>query len=342
MPHAPLTTPKDATQEDLLLSRHSPSDFELLCVVGQGAFGKIVSKEYLVKRNSIANMQTERDIMTKVNHPFLIALKFAFQTTDNVFLVMQYVPGGELFHTLHKQGLLLERTACFYAAEIVLALEYLHNNGIIHRDLKPENILLDADGHVCLTDFGLSRELTEATEANTVCGTNEYMAPEMIRGKAYNHAVDWWALGALIYEMVTGYPPFRHNNRKKLLEKILNEKLKLPKWLGPDTHSILKQLLERNVEKRLGSGKSTMFQVRGVAAIKKHPFFKDIDWGLLEQKRMTPPVVPAVAGDLDTSCFAESFTKMKVTIDAGRPPQDAPESPLFRHFSFTAADRARS
>ncbi|KDO33815.1 AGC protein kinase [Saprolegnia parasitica CBS 223.65] len=332
---------------------HSPSDFELLCVIGQGAFGKviqvrytptgeiyamkIVSKEYLVKKNSIANMQTERDIMTKVSHPFLISLQFAFQTTDNVFLVMQYVPGGELFHTLSKQGLLLERTACFYAAEMVLALEYLHGMGIIHRDLKPENILLDADGHVCLTDFGLSKELPEANEANTVCGTNEYMAPEMIRGNAYNHAVDWWALGALIYEMVTGYPPFRHNNRKKLLEKILQEKLKLPKWLSPDTHSILKQLLERNVEKRLGSGKSTMFQVRGVAAIKKHPFFKDIDWGLLERKRMTPPVVPSVTNSLDTSCFADSFTKMKATIESGG--AVAPESPLFRRFSFTAADR---
>ncbi|EQC25987.1 AGC protein kinase, variant [Saprolegnia diclina VS20] len=332
---------------------HRPSDFELLCVIGQGAFGKviqvrytptgeiyamkIVSKEYLVKKNSISNMQTERDIMTKVNHPFLISLQFAFQTADNVFLVMQYVPGGELFHTLSKQGLLLERTACFYAAEMVLALEYLHGMGIIHRDLKPENILVDADGHVCLTDFGLSKELPEANEANTVCGTNEYMAPEMIRGNAYNHAVDWWALGALIYEMVTGYPPFRHNNRKKLLEKILQEKLKLPKWLSPETHSILKQLLERNVEKRLGSGKSTMFQVRGVAAIKKHPFFKDIDWGLLERKRMTPPVVPSVTSSLDTSCFADSFTKMKATIESGG--ALAPESPLFRRFSFTAADR---
>ncbi|OQR97992.1 kinase, partial [Thraustotheca clavata] len=341
---------------DNIENGNKPTDFELLCVVGQGAFGKviqvrhtpsaeiyamkIVSKEYLVKKNSISNMQTERDIMTKVNHPFLISLKYAFQTTENVYLVMQYIPGGELFHTLHKQGLLLERTACFYAAEIVLALEYLHGNGIIHRDLKPENILLDAEGHVCLTDFGLSKELPEENEANTMCGTNEYMAPEMIRGNSYNHAVDWWALGALIYEMVTGYPPFRHNNRKKLLEKILNEKLKLPKWLSPATHSILKQLLERNVEKRLGSGKSTMFQVRGVAAIKKHPFFKDIDWGLLELRKMTPPVIPTLTDALDTSCFAESFTKMKVTIDEKDSKKREPlESPLFKRFSFTAADR---
>ncbi|ETW07747.1 AGC protein kinase [Aphanomyces invadans] len=332
----------------------TPTDFELLVVVGQGAFGKviqvrhkpsgeiyamkIVSKEYLVKKNYIGNMQTERDIMTKVDHPFLVKLKYAFQSPANVYLVMPYIPGGELFHTLHKQGLLLEHTACFYAAEMVLALEYLHGQGIIHRDLKPENILLDADGHVCLTDFGLSKELPQDDEAKTVCGTNEYMAPEMIRNKPYSHAVDWWALGALIYEMVTGYPPFRHNNRKKLLEKICNEKLSLPKFLHADTHSILKQLLERNVDKRLGSGKSTMFKVKGVAAIKQHPFFKSIDWGLLAQRRLTPPVKPSLATDnsnLDTSCFAESFTKMQVTVDDSH---HLDHGTLFHRFSFTAAD----
>ncbi|CAK4359064.1 unnamed protein product [Aphanomyces euteiches] len=346
---------------------HKPTDFELLVVVGQGAFGKviqvrhkptgeicamkIVSKEYLVKKNYIANMQTERDIMTKVDHPFLVKLKYAFQSPANVYLVMPYIPGGELFHTLHKEGLLLEHTACFYAAEIVLALEYLHGRGIIHRDLKPENILLDADGHVCLTDFGLSKELPEDDEAKTVCGTNEYMAPEMIRNKPYTHAVDWWALGALIYEMVTGYPPFRHNNRKKLLEKICTEKvfqlkmqhspackLSLPKFLNADTHSILKQLLERNVDKRLGSGKSTMFKVKGVAAIKQHPFFKvlNIDWGLLAQKKLTPPVKPKLNdAQLDTSCFAESFTKMQVSVDDTT---DGEHGALFHRFSYTAAD----
>ncbi|KAF0718431.1 Aste57867_1695 [Aphanomyces stellatus] len=335
-------------------SKANPSDFELLVVVGQGAFGKVIqvrhkptgdiyamkimSKGYLVKKNYIVNMQTERDIMTKVDHPFLIKLKYAFQSPANVYLVMPYVPGGELFHTLHKEGLLLEHTACFYAAEIVLALEYLHGQGIIHRDLKPENILLDAEGHVCLTDFGLSKELPQEDEAKTVCGTNEYMAPEMIRNKPYTHAVDWWALGALIYEMVTGYPPFRHKNSKKLLEKICNEKLSLPKFLGADTHSILKQLLERNVDKRLGSGKSTMFKVKGVAAIKQHPFFKNIDWGLLAQRKLVPPVVPKLSTtdtQLDTSCFAESFTKMQVSVDDH---DDDDHGNLFHRFSYTAAD----
>ncbi|POM78147.1 AGC protein Kinase [Phytophthora palmivora] len=333
-----------------------PQDFDLLCVIGQGAFGKviqvrhqptdeilamkIVSNKYIVQHNSVSYLQAERDIMTKINHPFLISLRYAFQTKSNVYLVMPFVAGGELFHHLHKEGLLLESSAKFYAAEMVLALEHLHSKGIIHRDLKPENVLLGADGHIRLTDFGLAKEMAdEGDSTSTMCGTNEYMPPEMIRRKAYNQAVDWWALGALIYEMVTGYPPFRHKNRKKLHHKILNEKLPLPKWLGPDTHSILKQLLERNVDKRLGSGKSTMFQVKGVQAIKKHAFFKGIDWGLLEQKKVQPPILPNVMSNTDTTYFSEEFTTQDVgrrsRIDSGA---GGDSKKLFARFSWVADD----
>ncbi|CAI5747315.1 unnamed protein product [Peronospora destructor] len=341
------------------ISKHpvGPQDFDLLCVIGQGAFGKviqvrhqptdeilamkIVSNKYIVQHNSVSYLQAERDIMIKINHPFLISLRYAFQTKSNVYLVMPFVAGGELFHHLHKQGLLLESSAKFYAAEMVLALEHLHSKGIIHRDLKPENVLLGADGHIRLTDFGLAKEMTdEDGSTSTMCGTNEYMPPEMIRRKAYNQAVDWWALGALIYEMVTGYPPFRHKNRKKLHHKILNDKLSLPKWLGPDTHSILKQLLERNVDKRLGSGKSTMFQVKGVQAIKKHAFFKGIDWGLLEQKKILPPILPNVMSNTDTTYFSEEFTAQDVgrrsRIDNSSASDDSKK--LFARFSWVADD----
>ncbi|CAH0482416.1 unnamed protein product [Peronospora belbahrii] len=342
------------------ISKHpvGPQDFDLLCVIGQGAFGKviqvrhqptdeilamkIVSNKYIVQHNSVSYLQAERDIMTKINHPFLISLRYAFQTKSNVYLVMPFVAGGELFHHLHTQGLLLESSAKFYAAEMVLALEHLHSKGIIHRDLKPENVLLGADGHIRLTDFGLAKEMAdEEGSTSTMCGTNEYMPPEMIRRKAYNQAVDWWALGALIYEMVTGYPPFRHKNRKKLHHKILNEKLALPQWLGPDTHSILKQLLERNVDKRLGSGKSTMFQVKGVQAIKKHAFFKGIDWGLLEQKKTQPPIVPNVMSNTDTTYFSEEFTMQDVgrhsRIDNTSTASDDSKK-LFARFSWIADD----
>ncbi|KAL4172761.1 hypothetical protein KRP22_007924 [Phytophthora ramorum] len=341
------------------ISKHpvGPQDFDLLCVIGQGAFGKviqvrhqptdevlamkIVSNKYIVQHNSVSYLQAERDIMTKINHPFLISLRYAFQTKSNVYLVMPFVAGGELFHHLHKEGLLLESSAKFYAAEMVLALEHLHSQGIIHRDLKPENVLLGADGHIRLTDFGLAKEMADEDDStSTMCGTNEYMPPEMIRRKAYNQAVDWWALGALIYEMVTGYPPFRHRNRKKLHHKILNEKLPLPKWLGNDTHSILKQLLERNVDKRLGSGKSTMFQVKGVQAIKKHAFFKDIDWQLLEQKKIQPPILPNVMSNTDTTYFSEEFTTQAVgrrsRIDSSNAGGDSKK--LFARFSWVADD----
>jgi p70 ribosomal S6 kinase len=164
------------------------------------------------------------------------------------------------------------------------------------------------------------------------------MPPEMIRGKAYNHAVDWWALGALIYEMVTGYPPFQHKNRKKLHHKILNEKLSLPKWLSSDTHSILKQLLERNVDKRLGAGKSSMFKVKGVQAIKNHAFFRGIDWHLLAQKKLTPPIVPSVNGSADTAYFSEEFTKMPVGRQSRGNSLSADDVAPFARFSFVASD----
>ncbi|TMW65732.1 hypothetical protein Poli38472_008374 [Pythium oligandrum] len=350
-------TEEDQSTKDTERSRSvGPKDFELLCVIGQGAFGKvvqvrhspsgeilamkIVSKKYLVKHNSVSYLQAERDIMTKINHPFLINLRYAFQTPSNVYLVMPFVAGGELFHHLHKEGLLLEDAARFYAAEMVLALEHLHGHGIIHRDLKPENVLLDGDGHIRLTDFGLAKEMIDEDDsATTMCGTHEYMPPEMIRGKAYNQAADWWALGALIYEMVTGYPPFTHKNRKKLHQKILNEKLNLPKWLSSDTHSILKQLLERNVEKRLGSGKSSMFKVKGVQAIKNHAFFRTIDWPLLAQKQLQPPIVPVVQNNLDTAYFSEEFTKLPVGRQSrGASVSGAEDAALFARFSFVAED----
>ncbi|KAG1704556.1 hypothetical protein DVH05_005487 [Phytophthora capsici] len=359
---SPASSASDSTSSlstETSVNKHpvGPQDFDLLCVIGMGAFGKviqvrhqptdeilamkIVSNKYIVQKNSVAYLQAERDIMTKINHPFLISLRYAFQTKSNVYLVMPFVAGGELFHHLHKEGLLLESSAKFYAAEMVLALEHLHSRGIIHRDLKPENVLLGADGHIRLTDFGLAKEMADEEDStSTMCGTNEYMPPEMIRRKAYNQAVDWWALGALIYEMVTGYPPFRHNNRKKLHQKILNEKLALPKWLGPDTHSILKQLLERNVDKRLGSGKSTMFQVKGVQAIKKHAFFKGIDWGLLEEKKVQPPILPNVMSNTDTTYFSEEFTAQAVgrrsRIDSGNTGGDSKK--LFARFSWVAED----
>ena len=179
---------------------------------------KVISKKLLKKKNSIMYMKSERDILTKVDHPFVVSLFFAFQTERKIFLVMDFLGGGELFFHLKRRGLILEKEVRFYLAEMVLAIEFLHNKGIIHRDLKPENVLLRDDGHVCITDFGLAKEIGDLESARTLCGTSEYMAPEMLTRNGYGKGVDWWSLGALCYEMLSGKPPFTAKTQKDLGE----------------------------------------------------------------------------------------------------------------------------
>ena len=181
---------------------------------------KVISKKLLKKKNSIMYMKSERDILTKVDHPFVVSLFFAFQTERKIFLVMDFLGGGELFFHLKRRGLILEKEVRFYLAEMVLAIEFLHNKGIIHRDLKPENVLLRDDGHVCITDFGLAKEIGDLESARTLCGTSEYMAPEMLTRNGYGKGVDWWSLGALCYEMLSGKPPFTAKTQKDLGELI--------------------------------------------------------------------------------------------------------------------------
>ncbi|DBA03476.1 TPA: hypothetical protein N0F65_002884 [Lagenidium giganteum] len=279
-------------------------------------------------------MKAERDIMTKVRHPFVTSLVYAFQSDSKVYLVMDYHSGGELFSYLRKETLFTEEKARFYLAEMVLALAHLHSQGIVHRDLKPENILISAQGHIKLTDFGLAKQYREGDELLTVCGTDEYMAPEIILGKGYDGAVDWWSLGALAHEMMVGKPPFQSRSIRDLHTKILTAKLSLPKWLSPDAHALLKALLERNVTKRLGSGKSGMFATRGVEAIKTHPFFKSVDWNMLERLRIPAPFVPVHKHDADTSNFDKSVTQMAVTELHFDPAIDEDQNRLFVGFSF--------
>ena len=268
---------------------------------------------------------------------------------------MPYVPGGELFGMLREEGLLLEDRARFYAAEMVLALEHLHSLRVIHRDLKPENVLVTAAGHLCLTDFGLAHQWGDQdAEARTssLCGTTEYMAPEMLLAKSkktqmgggkYTQAVDWWSLGALIFHMFTGDPPFTHANQKKLEQKILREKVQIPRWLTGPAHSLLKGLLERNVTRRLGAVKATMFKVGGVTALKQHPFFvghplyEDIDWQALLELRVPPPMVPQLANAADTSNFDAEFTTLSPVDSPVLTPY--PEgADLFADFAYSAPD----
>ncbi|KAM9081253.1 ribosomal protein S6 kinase beta-2 isoform 3-T3 [Megaptera novaeangliae] len=243
--------------------RIGPHCFELLRVLGKGNYGKVfqvrkvqgtsVGRIYAMKvlrkakivRNAkdTAHTRAERNILESVKHPFIVELAYAFQTGGKLYLILECLSGGELFTHLEREGIFLEDTACFYLSEITLALGHLHSQGIIYRDLKPENIMLNSQGHIKLTDFGLCKEsIHEGAVTHTFCGTIEYMAPEILVRSGHNRAVDWWSLGALMYDMLTGSPPFTAENRKKTMDKIIRGKLELPAYLTPDARDLVKKV----------------------------------------------------------------------------------------------------
>ncbi|XP_042510159.1 serine/threonine-protein kinase AtPK2/AtPK19-like [Macadamia integrifolia] len=297
-------------------------DFEVMKVVGQGAFGKVfqvrkkgtseiyamkvMRKDKIMEKNHAEYMKAERDILTKVDHPFIVQLRYSFQTKYRLYLVLDFVNGGHLFFQLYRHGLFREDLARIYAAEIVSAVSHLHANGIMHRDLKPENILLGADGHVMLTDFGLAKQFDENTRSNSLCGTVEYMAPEIVLGKGHDKAADWWSVGVLLFEMLTGKAPFIGGNRQKIQQKIIKDKIKLPGFLSSEAHSLLKGLLQKEVSKRLGIGPG------GSEEIKRHKWFKPINWKKLEARQIQPSFLPEVAGKHCIANFEERWTNMPV------------------------------
>lgn len=296
-------------------------DFEVLKLVGQGAFGKVfqvkkkgtseiyamkvMRKDKIMEKNHAEYMKAERDILTKIDHPFIVQLRYSFQTKYRLYLVLDFVNGGHLFFQLYHHGLFMEDLARVYAAEIVSAVSHLHANGIMHRDLKPENILLDADGHAMLTDFGLAKQFEENARSNSMCGTVEYMAPEIILGKGHDKAADWWSVGVLLFEMLTGQPPFV-GNRGKIQQKIVKEKIKLPTFLSSEAHSLLKGLLQKEPSKRLGSGPG------GSNEIKNHKWFKAINWKKLEAREIQPSFRPNVAGKNCVENFDKRWTSMPI------------------------------
>lgn len=254
---------------------------------------KTISKRTL-RRKKIAqkDWRLERDILVKMEpHPYVTELICSFQTAGHFFLVMAYLPGGELFNVLRRHGTFAQDVTAFYSAEVTLALEHLHASGIIHRDLKPENLLMARDFHVVVTDFGLAKQFeSEEDRHRTLCGTDIYMAPEMLARRSYGKPVDYWSLGVLIYEMLAGVPPFAHREIKELHRKILTEKVRWPQFFGPDAISVLRGLLERQVPRRLGASKATMFEVGGVAALKSHMFFGRIEWQPLLRRESPAPL----------------------------------------------------
>lgn len=293
-------------------------DFELLKVIGKGSFGKVMQvkkkddgqiyamkvlrKEAIVARKQVDHTRAEKAILQKIDHPFIVKLNYAFQTEDKLYMVLDFVNGGELFFHLKKEGKFSEERVRLYSAEIALALHHLHSRDIVYRDLKPENILIDADGHICITDFGLSKEISQDEVTHTFCGTPEYLAPEVLKGQGHGCPVDWWSLGTLIYEMLTGLPPFYSQNINIMYQKILNGELRFPDTMSPDACSLLEGLLTRDPAKRFGSD----FNV-----IKNHPFFSALDWDKLERKEIDPPFKPEVYGKEDTDQIDPMFTNEK-------------------------------
>merc|ERR1712232_1223465 len=252
-------------------------------------------------RGEVEHTKAEKNILQKLCHPFLVNLNYSFQTPDKLYFIMDYVNGGELFFHLQKDKTFTEERARFYCAEIVLGLEYLHNCGVLYRDLKPENLLLTSDGHICMTDFGISKEGLKAADDRTAtfCGTPEYLAPEVLEGTEYGKGVDWWSFGTLMYEMLTGLPPFYSQDVQVMYQKIMTAKLVIPDSVSPQAASLLRALLERDPAKRLQEPKEIM----------SHPYFDSIDWDKLSAKQITPPYIPQVTSSDSTNMIDPTFTQ---------------------------------
>uniref|UniRef100_A0A7S4N677 Protein kinase domain-containing protein n=1 Tax=Guillardia theta TaxID=55529 RepID=A0A7S4N677_GUITH len=329
--------------------KYSLQDFEPMKVIGNGCFGKVmmvkckkngkiyamktIKKAHVVKNNKVRHTLAERNIMQKINHPFVMKLHYAFQNNGKLYMVMDYLNGGDIFYHLSVSRRFPEERSKFYAAEVLMALECLHEHGFIYRDLKPENVLTDSEGHIRLTDFGLSKEnFEEGMSMNTFVGTTEYLAPEVLKQKGYGKEVDWWSLGVLIFEMLTGCPPFYSKNRQMTFRMILSAELNVPEWLSPSAKAIIRELLVRDPAARLGSG------TRGAADIKRHAFFSSIDFPALYRKEVSPPFTPAPLAIDDTSHFDVRFT----TKPAEDSPTASPEEPAaFDNFSYQSPTYAR-
>ncbi|XP_003738050.2 RAC-beta serine/threonine-protein kinase [Galendromus occidentalis] len=340
--------------------------FELIRVLGKGTFGKVVlcrerstdqlyaikilKKQVVITKDEVAHTLTESRVLQTTKHPFLISLKYSFQTVDRLCFVMEYVNGGELFFHLSRERIFSEEKTRFYAAEILLALEYLHEQGIIYRDLKLENLLLDREGHIKIADFGLCKEdMTFGGTTRTFCGTAEYLAPEVLDDKDYGRAVDWWGLGVVMFEMMCGRLPFYSGNQEVLFEWIVAREVQFPPTLSTDANTLLRGLLTKDPKLRLGGGK------RDAKDIKEHAFFRCMPWERLLARKVTPPFKPQVTSDTDTRYFDQEFTGESVKLtppenqgaDALNSISEESEQPYFQQFSYqggssTMENRAHS
>ncbi|XP_060906571.1 serine/threonine-protein kinase Sgk2b [Labrus mixtus] len=326
-------------------SQMKPSDFDYLKVIGKGSFGKVLlakdrkhggyyavkvlQKQMIVKRKEQRHVMVERSVLMKgLQHPFLVGLHFSFQTSNMLYFVLDYVNGGELFYHLQREGSFPEPRAAFYAAEMLMALGYLHSLDIVYRDLKPENILLDSGGHVMLTDFGLCKEgVATGGIMHTFCGTPEYLAPEVLQGQPYSPAVDWWGLGTVLFEMLYGMPPFYSRNTAEMFENILHAPLQLRIGVSDAARSLLEGLLQKDVKNRLGGSDNLL-------ELQDHSFFASINWDDLLAKKIKPLFIPNVTGPCDVSYIDPEFTLLPVPGSVNERCKAGGTSEAFPGFSF--------
>ncbi|KAG9965507.1 Pkinase-domain-containing protein, partial [Aureobasidium melanogenum] len=318
--------------------KYTLQDFTINRTLGTGSFGrvhlvqskhnqrfyavKVLKKQQVVKMKQVEHTNDERRMLQKVKHPFLITLWGTFQDSKNLYMVMDFIEGGELFSLLRKSQRFPNPVAKFYAAEVTLALDYLHSMDIIYRDLKPENLLLDRHGHLKITDFGFAKEVPDITW--TLCGTPDYLAPEVVSSKGYNKSVDWWSLGILIFEMLCGFTPFWDSGSPlKIYENILRGRVKYPPYVHPDAQDLLSKLITHDLTKRLGNLHG------GSKDVMQHPWFAEVTWERLAKKDIDAPYVPPVKGGQGD---ASLFDKYPEETEAYGSMGDDPHGRLFPDF----------
>uniref|UniRef100_A0A8C2BL43 protein kinase C n=1 Tax=Cyprinus carpio TaxID=7962 RepID=A0A8C2BL43_CYPCA len=329
----------------------SVTDFKCVAVLGRGHFGKVLLAEYkttgemfaikalkkgdIVARDEVDSLMCEKRIFETVNsvrHPFLVNLFACFQTKEHVCFVMEYAAGGDLMMHIHAD-VFSEPRSIFYAACVVLGLEFLHDHKIVYRDLKLDNLLLDTEGYVKIADFGLCKEgMGFRDRTSTFCGTPEFLAPEVLTETSYTRAVDWWGLGVLIFEMLVGESPFPGDDEEEVFDSIVNDEVRYPKFLSTEAISIMRRLLRRNPERRLGAGE------RDAEEVKRHPFFRNMDWTALLAKKIRPPFLPTIKGREDVSNFDNEFTSEAPILTPPREPRvlTVSEQEMFVDFDYIA------
>ncbi|CAD8195194.1 unnamed protein product [Paramecium octaurelia] len=298
-----------------LFQNLSIDSFEVYTTLGTGTFGrvkqvrikrdpsrqvyalKIMKKHDIIKLKQVDHIKSEKNILNEIQHPFLVQLKGSFQDAKCIYMLFEFVSGGELFSRLRKDGRFSQDITLFYVSQILLAIQHLHRKDIVYRDLKPENLLIDREGHIKIADFGFAKKIKN-NHTQTLCGTPEYLAPELIQGAktGYGKSIDWWALGVLIFEMLAGHPPFYDIEPTNIYKKILNGVIEFPKFLHVRAKDVIRKLLNSDVNKRLG------VEDEG-AALMNHKFFRGVPWQKVYEKKIQPPWIPFLRNETDSQWF---------------------------------------